>query len=113
MADEGQHSSKSVQDIMSGELFGASSKGELVETLKFMEDHGTPLSGPQLQAMALLETMQARRGHKDFKPIIDKVNSKRKDLTSPGVFLDVINSYFTGQLVDKRMLNNALKGGQK
>lgn len=109
MAEEG----KSLQDIMSGELFGSSQQiGELVGTLRFMEGHGTPLTEMQVQNIALLEYLGVKRGHKDFKPIIDILTKKAKDLTPPKVFLDVINSYFTGQLVDKRMLNNAIKGGK-
>lgn len=102
---------KSLQEIMSGELF-ASSKGELVETLRFMEGHGTPLSDMQLQNIALLRMIENKRGHKAFEPIIATVTKMARDITPPSVFLDVINSYFTGQLVDKRMLNNAIKGGK-
>lgn len=105
---------KSLQDIMSGELFGSNQQiGELVGTLKFMENHGTPLTEMQIQNIALLEHLGAKRGHKEFKPIIDTLTKKAKDLTPPKVFLDVINSFFTGQIVDKRMLNNAIKNGGK
>lgn len=111
MANEND-SPKSLQDVMSGDLF-ASSKGELVETLRFMEGHGTPLSPYQLQGIALLRYIQAQRGHKGFESIISTITKMNKDLTQPSVFIDVINSYFTGQFIDKRMMNNALKGGSK
>lgn len=112
MANENNsNGGKSLQDIMSGELF-ASSKGELVETLKFMEGHGTPLTDDQLRGIALLKLIQNRRGHKVFEPVLSTVTKMAKELTPPSVFIEVINSYFTGQLVDKRMLNNALKGGK-
>lgn len=103
---------KSLQDVMSGDLFGSGPTGELVGTLKFMEKHGTPLSDMQVQNIALLKYIQAKRKHKEFDSIINTLISMAKDITSPSVFLDVINSYFTGQLVDKRMLNNAIKGGK-
>ncbi|KLU61838.1 hypothetical protein CEB3_c17560 [Peptococcaceae bacterium CEB3] len=106
-----EYQKRSLQDIMSGDLF-ASAKGELVETLRFMEGHGTPLHPLQMQGIALLKYIQANRGHKTFDPIINTILYQSKNLTPPGTFIEVINSYFTGNLIDKRMVNNALKGGK-
>ncbi len=44
-------SGKSLQDVMSGDLF-ATSAGEIVSTFNFMEKHGTPLNPYQLQGIA-------------------------------------------------------------
>lgn len=103
---------KSLQDIMSGDLF-ANSTGELVSVLNFMEKHGTPLSPYQLQGIAYLRYMQSRRGNRDYEPIISTITNMAKNLTFPSTFIEVINAYFTGQFIDKRMMNNALKGGAK
>ena len=103
---------KSLQDIMSGELF-ANSAGELVSVLNFMEKHGTPLTPHQLQGIAYLCYMQGQRKNKAFEPIIQTITGMAKNLTFPSTFIEVINAYFTGQFIDKRMMNNALKGGAK
>ena len=104
--------SKSLQDIMSGDIFASNSRPELVETLKFMEGHGTPLSEYQVQGMAFLKVLQAKRGHKAFEPVMEMITKRAKDLTPSKTFMDVINSYFTGNLVDKRMINNNLKASK-
>lgn len=110
MADPG---GRSLQDVMSGDLFSSNNRNELVETLKFMEGHGTPLNANQIRAITYLQAMQAKRGHKAFEPIIKTMTSHAKDLTPSKTFLDVINAYFTGNLIDKRMMNNNLKSGNK
>jgi hypothetical protein len=103
---------KSLQDVMSGDLF-ANSTGELVSVLNFMEKHGTPLSPNQLQGIALLRYLQTKRKNKAFDPILTTITTMSKNLTFPSTFIEVINAYFTGQFIDKRMMNNALKGGAK
>lgn len=50
---------KTLQDVMSGDLF-ASSKGEMVETLKFMEGHAVPLTQYQVAAMAYCEYLDKK-----------------------------------------------------
>ena len=60
-----QQKTKTLQDILAGELF-ASSRSDLVETLKFMEKHGTPLSERQVAAVALLRSLQTKRGDKTY-----------------------------------------------
>lgn len=109
MADPG---GRSLQDIMSGDIFASNSRPELVETLKFMEGHGTPLSEAQVKGMALLKTLQEKRKHKAFDSVIKTITERAKDLTPSKTFIDVINAYFTGNLVDKRMINNNLKASK-
>lgn len=111
MADNNS-SGKSLQEIMSGDLF-ANSTGELVSVLNFMEKHGTPLSPYQLQGIAYLKYLQNKRGNKVYDPIMLTITNMAKHLTFPQTFIEVINAFFTGQFIDKRMMNNALKGGAK
>jgi len=111
MADN-ESSGKSVQDVMAGELFQSQS-GELVSVLNFMEKHGTPLSPYQLQGIAYLKYLQNKRKCKTYDPVISTITTMAKHLTFPHTFIEVINAFFTGQFIDKRMMNNALKGGAK
>lgn len=93
-----ENKSKTLQDIMSGELF-ASSRSDMVETLKFMEKHGTPLSERQVAAVGLLRTLQAKHGDKTYEPIIKAMSEMAKDITPPNLFVDVIEKMTLGGFV--------------
>lgn len=93
-----ENKSKTLQDIMSGELF-ASSRSDMVETLKFMEKHGTPLSERQVAAVGLLRTLQANHGEKTYEPIIKAMSEMAKDVTPPNLFVDVIEKMTLGGFV--------------
>jgi len=93
-----QSQQKSIQDIMAGELF-ASSRSDMVETLKFMEKHGTPLSERQVAAVALLRTLQKKRNNKVYEPIIQVMSDMSKEITPPGLFVDVIEKMTLGGFV--------------
>ena len=80
---------KSLQDIMSGDLF-ASSRGETVETLKFMEGHAVPYTPVQLAGLTFLEFLNRRRGDGIYSSIVRTVRAHAKDLAGPGVFLETI-----------------------
>lgn len=95
---EGEDKAKTLQDIMAGELF-ASSRSDLVETLKFMEKHGTPLSERQVAAVALLRTLQKRRGDKVYEPIISTMMEMAKDITPPSLFVDLVEKMTLGGFV--------------
>lgn len=97
MSDE-QQKTKTIQDIMAGELF-AGSRSDMVETLKFMEKHGTPLSERQVAGVALLQHLQKERGDKTYDPIIKVLTEKAKDVTQPGLFVDVIEKMTLGGFV--------------
>jgi len=103
---------RSLQDIMSGELF-SSSKGDLVETLRFIEKHGTPLSERQVAAVALLNSLQDRRNSKTYNPIIKVMTGMAKDITPPGVFTDVIEKMTLGGFVQGKIRLNKMFGGDK
>ncbi len=103
---------KTLQDIMSNELF-ASSRGDLVETLRFMENHGTPLSEMQVQGVALLRYLQAKRGEKTYEPIIQTMTKMAKDITPPGVFVEVIEKMTLGGFVTGKINLRKAFGGDK
>lgn len=104
---------RSLQDIMSGELF-ASSRGDLVETLRFMEKHGTPLAERQVAAVALLRTLQSRRQSKEYEPIIRVMTSMAKEITPPSVFADIIEKMTLGGFVTGKIpLRKVFGGGNK
>lgn len=111
MADPQQpQQQKSIQDIMSGELF-ASSRSDMVETLKFMEKHGTPLSERQVAAVALLRTIQKSRGNKVYEPIIQVMSDMSKEITPPGLFVDVVEKMTLGGFVTGKVRMSKLFGG--
>lgn len=103
---------RSLQDIMSGELF-SSSKGDLVETLRFMEKHGTPLSERQVAAVGLLRSLQGRRKSKDYEPIIQVMAGMAKDITQPAVFTEVIEKMTLGGYVTGKIPLRKVFGGDK
>lgn len=110
MAAEGQPQQKSIQDIMSGELF-ASSRSDMVETLKFMEKHGTPLTERQVAAVGLLRSLQSQRGQKTYEPIIKVMEEMAKDITPPNLFVDVIEKMTLGGFVTGKVRMSKLFGG--
>lgn len=102
---------KTLQDIMAGELF-ASSRSDLVETLKFMEKHGTPLSERQVAAVALLRTLQAQRRDKAYEPIIQTMIEMAQDVTDPKLFVEVIEKMTLGGFVTGKVrLSKVFSGG--
>lgn len=104
---------KSLQDIMSNDLF-TSSKGDLVEALKFMERHGTPLSEKQVAGIALLKTLQKKRKSNDYEPIISVMTDMAKEITSPDVFIQVIEKMTLGGFVTGKVrLSKVFSGGEK
>ncbi len=109
MAEE-QKKTKTIQDIMAGELF-ASSRSDMVETLKFMEKHGTPLSERQVAAVALLRTLQRQRGEKTYEPIIKAMTDMAKDVTPPNLFVDVIEKMTLGGFVTGKVRLSKVFGG--
>lgn len=109
MAEEG----KSLQDIMSGELFAQSSRGEMVEALKFIEKHGTPISERQVAATALLRVLQGKRKSKIYEPIIQAMTGMAKDITPPTVFTEVIEKMTLGGFVQGKVRLNKMFGGDK
>lgn len=111
MNPETQDKTKTLQDIMSGELF-ASSRSDLVETLKFMEKHGTPLSERQVAAVALLRSLQKKRGEKTYEPIIEVMTDMAKEVTAPGLFVEVIEKMTLGGFVTGKVrLSKVFSGG--
>jgi hypothetical protein len=109
MADPQQPQQKSIQDIMSGELF-ASSRSDMVETLKFMEKHGTPLSERQVAAVGLLRVLQKKRNNKVYEPIIQAMSDMSKEITPPGLFVDVIEKMTLGGFVTGKVRMSKLVG---
>lgn len=103
---------KTLQDIMSNELF-ASSRGDLVETLRFMENHGTPLSEMQVQGVALLRYLQTKNKNKTYEPIIETMTKMAKDITPPGVFVEVIEKMTLGGFVTGKINLRKAFGGDK
>ncbi len=104
---------KTLQDIMAGELF-ATSRSDLVETLRFMEKHGTPLSERQLAAIALLRTLQAERGEKCYEPVIKVMTEMAKEVTPPNIFIEVIEKMTLGGFVTGKVrLSKVFGGGEK
>lgn len=107
MADEQK---KTLQDIMAGELF-ASSRSDMVETLRFLEKHGTPLTQRQVAGVALLRTLQNKRGDRAYEPIIKVMQEMAKDITPPGLFVDVVEKMTLGGFVTGKVRLNKVFGG--
>lgn len=102
---------KTLQDIMSQDLF-SSSKGDLVEALKFIEKHGTPLSEKQVAAVALLRVLQHKRENKDYEPIIKVMTDMAKEVTNPDLFVQVIEKMTLGGFVTGKVrLSKVFSGG--
>lgn len=103
---------KTLQDIMSGDLF-AGYKGEMVETLQFMEKHAVPLSERQLAGVALLQYLDRRRGERLYKPFVDVLLAHAKDLAGPRVFLDVIDALTLADRIKGNVrLNTIFRGSE-
>lgn len=108
-----QPEQKTLQDIMAGELF-ASSRSDLVETLKFMERRGTPLTERQVAAVALLKVLQKNRGHKIYEPIIETLTEMAQEVTDPRLFVEVIEKMTLGGFVTGKVrLSKIFSGGDK
>lgn len=104
---------KTLQDIMSQDLF-SSSKGDLVEALKFIEKHGTPLSERQIAAVALLRTLQYKRKNYDYEPIIKVMSEMAKEVTNPDLFVQVIEKMTLGGFVTGKVrLSKVFSSGDK
>lgn len=82
---------KTLQDIMAGDLF-ASSKGEMVETLKFMEGHAVPLTRYQVAGMAYCEYLDKRNKSNIMQIFSRAIKQHAKDMAKPNVFIDVIEA---------------------
>ena len=107
MSDQGQRR-RSLQDIMAGELF-ASSRSDIVETLRFLEKHGTPLTQRQVAAVALLRSIQEKR---EYEPIINVMQEMAKEMTPPGLFVDLVEKMTLGGFVSGKLrLNKMFDGG--
>lgn len=113
MSNKGGQGGRSLQDIMSGDLFAQSSRGEIVETLKFIEKHGTPVSERQVAAVALLKSLQVRRDSKVYDPIIKVMTSMAKDITPPKVFTEVVEKMTLGGFVQGKVRMNKIFGGDR
>ena len=103
---------KSLQDIMSGDLF-ASSKGETVEVLRFMENHAVPFSTAQLAGLAFLDYLDRRRGEKKYSPIIKMVQKHQKDMAGPDVFIQVIEKLTLADRIKGSVRMNRIFGGDQ
>lgn len=99
----------SLQDVMSGDLF-AGSKPEMVEVLNFMEKHSVPLTDRQVAGIAFLKYLDQRRNQKLFTPIGNTVLYHAKDIASPRVFIDVIESMTLADRIKGNVrMNNLFK----
>lgn len=91
---------RTLQDVMAGDLFAGSS-GEMSQVLKFFHEHGTPLTSRQVAGIAYLNYLDSRGGKKEYKAIGEALIKHSKDLTSPKLYLEV---------VDKMTLGDKIKG---
>lgn len=82
---------ETLQDIMSGDLF-ASSKGETVETLKFMEKHAVPLTQYQIAAMAYCEYLDKKNDSNIMGIFSKAIKQHTKDMAQPKIFIKVIEA---------------------
>jgi len=82
---------KTLQDIMSGDLF-ASSKGETVETLKFMEKHAVPLTQKQIAAIAYCEYLDKKNKSNIMQIFSNAIKQHTKDMAQPKIFIKVIEA---------------------
>lgn len=108
MSDQEQRK-RSLQDIMAGELF-ASSRSDIVETLRFLEKHGTPLTQRQVAAVALLRSIQGPG--REYEPIIKVMQDMAKDMTSPNLFVDLVEKMTLGGFVSGKLRLNKMFGGE-
>lgn len=92
---------RTLQDVMSGDLFASGSASEMSQVLKFFYEHGTPLTPRQVAGMAYLNYLDTRGGKKEYEAIGKALTKHSKDLTSPNLYLEV---------VDKMTLGDKIKG---
>lgn len=110
---EENEKTRTLQDIMAGELF-ATSRSDLVETLRFMEKHGTPLSERQVAAIAMLRMLQSQRREKTYEPIIEVMTEYAKEVTPPNLFVEVIEKMTLGGFVTGKVrLSKVFSGSEK
>ena len=101
---------KTLQDIMSGDLF-SSNKGEMVETLKFMEGHAVPLTQYQVSAMAYLEYLDKKNKSNIMAIFTKTLKQHTKDMAKPNVFIDVIEALTLADRIKGNVrLNNIFRG---
>ena len=108
-----QDNEKSLQDVMSGDLF-VSSKGEMVETLKFMEGHAVPLTQYQVAAMAYCEYLD-KKNKSNIMGIFSKaIKQHTKDMAKPSIFIDVIEALTLADRIKGNVrLNNIFRGNNE
>jgi hypothetical protein len=91
---------ETLQEVMEGELFPqGGTEGELISTLKFMENHAYALSPHQIAAYAMMERLDMRDGGKNplYKPFRNAFDEHRKYLGATGVFMDIITKKFESE----------------
>lgn len=104
---------KTLQDIMSGDLF-ASSKGEMVETLQFIEKHAVPLSQYQVAAMAYLKYLDQKNHTSKMQVFLNIITQHAKDMAKPKIFLQVIEALTLADRIKGNVrLNNIFKNDNK
>ncbi len=94
---------------MAGELF-ASSRSDIVETLRFLEKHGTPLTQRQVAAVALLKSIQGNE--KTYEPIISVMTDMAQKITQPNLFIDLVEKMTLGGFVSGKLRLNKMFGGE-
>lgn len=103
---------KSLQDVMSSDLFTSGSRSEIVDVLRFMESHTIGLTGYQVAAISYLEHLDKKNGNSTYKSFINSVLDKSKRMASPGSFIDVISSLTLADRIKGNVrLNNVLGSG--
>lgn len=100
---------ETLQDIMSGDLF-ASSKGETVETLKFMEKHAVPLTQYQIAAMAYCEYLDKKNDSNIMGIFSKAIKQHTKDMAQPKIFIKVIEALTLADRIKGNVrMNNIFK----
>ena len=102
---------KTLQDVMSGDLF-ASSRGEMVETLKFMEGHAVPLTQYQVAAMAYCEYLDKKNKSNIMGIFTRNLKKHTKDMAKPKVFIDVIEALTLADRIKGNVRMNNIFGNQ-
>ncbi len=108
MADE-----RSLQDVMSGDLF-ASSSGEMAHVLKFMENHARPLTSRQVAGIAYLNYLDSRTGANEYAAFGKTLLKHAKDISDPKVYLEVIDKMTLGDRIKGNVrMARVFGGGEK
>lgn len=104
---------RSLQDVMSGDLF-ANSAGEMSQVLNFFHQHGTPLTSRQVAGIAYLNYLDSRGAKKEYASIGQALTKHSKDLTSPNLYLDVVDKMTLGDKIKGNVrLSKVFGGGEK